>query len=156
MIIVLLIEFVYAISYRISMESFHSKTNTFSRNLTSFFDERLEQFGLATSYVELMILLKRSDDFSQKELAQNLSLAPSTITRFIDKLEKQGYVKKERKGREAYAGLTKNGRIVSEEMESVYQSAVDDLKEIVGEKFVITVGKLLDFGNGVLKEDASE
>ncbi|CAN5142784.1 hypothetical protein BH23BAC3_BH23BAC3_22800 [soil metagenome] len=148
----MLIEFVYAISYHISMESFHSKTNTFSRNLTAFFDARLEQFGLATSYVELMILLKRSDDFSQKELAQYLSLAPSTITRFIDKLEKQGYVKKVRKGREAYTGLTENGRKVSEEMESVYKSAVEDLKEIVGEKFVITVGKLLDFGNGVLKE----
>jgi len=134
------------------MESFHSKTNTFSRNLTSFFDARLEKFGLATSYVELMILLNRSDDFSQKELAQHLSLAPSTITRFIDKLEKQGYVKKVRKGREAYAALTENGRKVSEEMESVYQSAVEDLKEIAGEKFVITVGKLLDFGNERLNE----
>lgn len=134
------------------MESFHSKTNTFSRNLTAFFDAKLEKFGLATSYIELMILLYQKDDFSQKELAENLSLAPSTITRFIDKLEKKGYVKKERKGRAAHVSLTKKGRKTSQEMEFAYQSAVDGLKEIVGEKFVITVGKLLDFGNGVLKE----
>jgi len=138
------------------MDSFHSKTNIFSRNLTAFFNARLGQFGLATSYVELMILLNQKEEFSQNELAERLSLAPSTITRFIDKLEKQGLVGKNRKGRQAYVALTQDGRKISKEMESVYQSAVEELQEMVGEKFVVTVGKLLDFGNSVLKKDDND
>lgn len=133
------------------MNTFHSETNTFSRNLTAFFDEKLHSFGLATSYVELLLLLKKNGGFSQKSLAKNLSLAPSTITRFIDKLEKQEYVKKERQGREVYVELTEKGLQVSSDMESAYQSAVEELKEMFGEKFVVTVGKLLEYGNDVLR-----
>jgi len=133
------------------METFHSKTNTFSRNLTAFFNHRLKSFGLATSYVELMILLKKKGEYSQKALAEDLSLAPSTITRFVNKLEKKEYVKKVRQGREAFVKLTDNGLKVTSEMETVYQSAADELNDFFGEKFVVTVGKLLEFGNGVLE-----
>jgi len=134
------------------MDTFHSRTNTFSRNLTAFFNEKLSSVGLATSYVELMILLKKKEDYSQKALAEDLSLAPSTITRFINKLEKKGYVDKARKGREAYVKLTDEGLKITSEMEKAYQAAADELNEIFGDKFMITVGKLLEFGNGVLEE----
>jgi MarR family transcriptional regulator, organic hydroperoxide resistance regulator len=134
------------------METFHSKTNTFSRNLTAFFNDKLKSFGLATSYAELMMLLKKKGDYSQKALAEDLSLAPSTITRFINKLEKKEYVKKVRKGREAFVRLTDSGQKVTSEMEAAYQAAADELTGVFGDKFVVTVGKLLEFGNGVLEE----
>lgn len=134
------------------METFHSRTNTFSRNLTAYFNDKLNSFGLATSYVELMILLKKKGDYSQKALAKDLSLAPSTITRFVNKLEKRDYVKKARKGREVFVKLTDNGLKIASEMEKAYQSAADELNEIFGDKFVTTVGKLLEFGNEALEE----
>jgi len=138
------------------MNTFHSKANTFSRNLTAHFDEKLSEFGMATSYVELILLLKNSGGRTQKELAENLSLAPSTITRFIEKLAKQKLVQKERAGREVMVELTQKGVKYSEEMSIVYQNIVDDLKETFGEKYLDTVGKLLDYGNETLSNKGSK
>ena len=41
-----------------------------------------------------MILMNENDAVSQKEIAEHLSLAPSTITRFVDKLKNEGYLTK--------------------------------------------------------------
>lgn len=138
------------------MNTFHSEANTFSRNLTAYFDEKLSEFGMATSYVELILLLKRGGGQTQKQLAENLSLAPSTITRFIEKLAKQNLVEKERTGREVAVKLTDKGVERSDKMSVVYDETVNELKERFGEKFMDTVGKLLEFGNRVLTEKSSE
>lgn len=134
------------------MHTFHSKANTFSRNLTSYFDLKLSSFGLATSYVELLMLLNKNGGYTQKDLAEELSLAPSTITRFIDKLIKQDLVVKKRSGREVSVELTAKGDRLSSEMDDQYRKALVDLEEIVGEKFIDTVGKLLEYGNKALND----
>ncbi len=134
------------------MHTFHSKANTFSRNLTSYFDSKLSSFGLATSYVELLMLLKKNGGYTQKDLAEQLSLAPSTITRFIDKLIKQNLVVKHRSGREVSVELTDKGNRLSSEMDDLYSQALADLEEVVGEKFIHTVGKLLEYGNKALND----
>lgn len=136
------------------MNNFHSSVNSFSRNLSSFFDERLSRFNLATSYIELMILMKENAEVSQKEIAEKLSLAPSTITRFVEKLKKEGYLTKKRNGRNMTIELTQKGRQVSLEMDNEYQAAVEEIREIVGEKYLETVGKLLEYGSSELDKTA--
>ncbi|HKL14022.1 MAG TPA: MarR family transcriptional regulator [Balneolaceae bacterium] len=138
------------------MNNFHSSVSSFSRTLTSFFDERLSRFNLATSYVELMILMKDNDPMSQKEIAEQLSLAPSTITRFLDKLKKEKYLTKKRDGRNMTIELTAKGRQVSNEMDAVYHSAVDEVRELMGEKYLETVGKLLEYGSAELEKTGSD
>lgn len=137
------------------MNTFHSTLNSFSRTLTSFFDERLSHFNLATSYIELMIVMKENDSVSQKEIAEQLSLAPSTITRFVDKLKKKGYLTKKRDGRNMTLKLTKNGQQMAVEMEAEYRSAVDDIRDLMGEKYLETVGKLLEYGSTELEKKAA-
>lgn len=138
------------------MNNFHSSVNSFSRTLSSFFDERLSRFNLATSYIELMILMKENNEVSQKEIAEQLSLAPSTITRFVDKLKKEGYLTKKRDGRNMAIELTSKGRQVSLEMEGEYKAAVEDVRELMGDKYLDTVGKLLEYGNDELEKAAAD
>jgi len=135
------------------MNNFHSSVNSFSRTLSSFFDDRLSRFNLATSYIELMILMKENDSVSQKQIAEQLSLAPSTITRFVDKLKKEGYLTKKRDGRNMTIALTEKGRKTSSEMDREYQSAVDDICELMGDKYIETVGKLLNYGSEELEKE---
>ena len=135
------------------MNNFHSSVNSFSRTLSSFFDDRLSRFNLATSYIELMILMKENDSVSQKQIAEQLSLAPSTITRFVDKLKKEGYLTKKRDGRNMTIALTEKGRKTSSEMDREYQSAVDDIRELMGDKYIETVGKLLNYGSEELEKE---
>lgn len=133
------------------MDTFHNSVNSYSRTLTSFFDERLSMFNLATSYIELMILMREHESVSQKEIADLLSLAPSTITRFVAKLRKAGYITKKRSGRNMTIELTEEGRQISSEMEREYQEAVRVIRELVGEKYLDTVGKLLEYGSSELE-----
>lgn len=133
------------------MDTFHNSVNSFSRTLTSFFDEKLSMFNLATSYIELMILMREHESVSQKEIADLLSLAPSTITRFVDKLRKAGYITKKRTGRNMTIELTEEGRQISSEMEREYQEVVKVIRELMGEKYLDTVGKLLEYGSSELE-----
>lgn len=128
------------------MKLFHSVVNTFSRELSSFYDERLQKFGLATSYVEIMVLLRAEEKISQKKLAEELALAPSTITRFVNKLIKEAYVNKKREGRNVVVELTEKGKQLSGEMEREYQKTEDEVEQLLSSKYLDTVGKLLEFG----------
>lgn len=138
------------------MNTFHSSVNSFSRTLTSFFDERLSRFNLATSYIELMILMKENESVTQKEIADKLSLAPSTITRFVDKLKKEGYLTKKRDGRNMTIELTDKGRSVSSEMDNAYQAVVEEVRGLMGDKYLETVGKLLEYGSTELDNLGAE
>jgi len=138
------------------MNNFHSSVSSFSRTLSSFFDERLSRFNFATSYIELMILMNNNDQMSQKAIAEQLSLAPSTITRFVDKLKKEGYLTKKRDGRSVTIELTDKGRQVSKEMDAEYHSAVDEIRELMGDKYLETVGKLLVYGSEKLNTDSEK
>jgi len=125
----------------------HKTTNVFSRELSAYFDERCSEFGLATSYIELMLLVRAFDgDATQKVLAEKMNLAPSTITRFMSKLIKNGLVKKTREGREVVITLSAKGKKEAEKMDRVYKKAESDLRQKLGGQFVETTEKLLEHG----------
>lgn len=96
--------------------------------------------------------MKENDSVTQKEIADHLSLAPSTITRFVDKLKKEGYLTKKRDGRNVTIQLTETGVQTSSEMEAEYRSAVGEIRELMGDKYIETVGKLLDYGSEELEK----
>ncbi len=129
------------------MNSIHNTLNTFSREISTFFDDHFKEFGLATSYIELILMVKRSDKgCTQKEIAQEMKLDPSTITRFINKLRKKELVEKSRSGRQSKITLTTNGEQLAVKVEKVYKKAEGELEGILGKQFLDTTGKLLKHG----------
>ena len=99
--------------------------------------------------------MKENDKVSQKEIAEQLSLAPSTITRFVDKLKKEGYLTKKRDGRNMTIELTEKGQKASSDMDREYRSAVDDIRGLMGDKYLETVGKLLNYGSDELEKETA-
>jgi|AntRauTorckE6833_2_1112554.scaffolds.fasta_scaffold127673_2 DNA-binding MarR family transcriptional regulator len=134
------------------MTGYHQLINTFSREISSFYDAKFKEAGLATSYAELLILVKESEKISQKQIAISMNLAPSTITRFIAKLEKKGLVSKERRGKEIFIELTEKGKKLTVELEQIYNQAEEELQAILGSKFIETTGKLFEFGAGLMND----
>lgn len=62
-----------------------------------FMDEQLRKRGIAKlgySHVRIIILLHIFDILSMKEIAEKISKDKSTVTTLVDKLEKNGYIKK--------------------------------------------------------------
>ena len=132
----------------------HNEANRFSREISAFFDAYFEGDKLATSYIELILMVNETGSATQKWIAGKMNLAPSTITRFIHKLEKQGIVKKEMEGRMAKISLTKKGSKQATALKAKYDKAESDLIGLLGEKFVDTTRQLLDHGSEILKKGA--
>lgn len=124
----------------------HFTVNSFNRELSRLFDSYFEEEGLATSYVELMLVLYVESSLSQNQIAERMNLAPSTITRFIRKLEKLGLVEKKKDGRSVAINLTEKGTKKCPVLQNKYNKAVEELEDLLGEKYVSTVDQLLEHG----------
>lgn len=131
----------------------HSEANLFSREITRHFDSYFQEFDLATSYVELLLILFEREEVSQNDLAEEMKLAPSTITRFVNKLVKKDLVEKKKVGRTAMISLSRKGRALSPILKRSFESAVKDLNSILGDKYVHTTKELLLHGSNLLKEE---
>lgn len=124
----------------------HHHLNSLNREVSKHYDSYFEPFGLATSYIELLLLVLEEGTVSQKELSDRMNLAPSTITRFITKLKKEKYIKKGKKGRLVTIEILPGAMSDVKKMKERYQQADDDLKKMLGDKFVETTNRLLQHG----------
>lgn len=128
----------------------HAITNSISREITGFYDAYFKEDKLATSYVELLLLIEDYDKISQKAIAQKMNLAPSTITRFINKLIKKRLVSKMMDGRISYVELSETGKKEVPKLRKKYEQAEEDLKELLGSRYVDTTKQLLIHGAALL------
>lgn len=124
----------------------HSAANHFSREISRFFDSYFEEHQLATSYVQVLRLISEHQTVTQKEIADSMNLAPSTITRFIGKLEKMGLVKKTRAGKEMSVHISDGETVKVKQLVSLLKEAERDLEELLGSKYIETTSALLNYG----------
>lgn len=90
-----------------SFALFHS-LHQLSRNLTNKLNEELQAFGLYSAQWSVLYVLKTKQPLTQKELCDYLSVEAPPMTRTIQRLVKQGYVKQipGKDKREKYIQLT--------------------------------------------------
>lgn len=124
----------------------HFTVNSFAREVGKIFDDYIKPLGVATSYAELLMLLSDNDGLQQQEIAKGMNLAPSTITRFIAKLEKEKLVKKRKKTGRSDVILTEKGKEKTAQIKKEYANAIKELEQLLGEKFVTTTEQLLKHG----------
>ena len=107
------------------------------------------EHGLTINDYECLLHLSHAEDGSMRrvDLAERLMLTPSGVTRLLDGLERDGWVRKgqcDSDARVTYAVLTDEGR---ERLESAGQTHVGQIREIFEERFsdeeLETLGELL-------------
>lgn len=67
-------------------------TNLLSRVMTKKCNKAFEPFGLSAAHAYLLRLVLKQPGMLQKEIAEELHLEKSTITRFITKMQQQGFL----------------------------------------------------------------
>ena len=97
----------------------------------------ITEHGLTINDYEALLHLAHADEFGLKrvDLAERLMLTPSGVTRLLDGLERDGWVRKgscESDARITYAVLTEEGR---ERLESAGRTHVIQIREIFEERF---------------------
>ena len=107
------------------------------------------EHGLTIKDYECLLHLSHAEDGSLRrvDLAERLMLTPSGVTRLLDGLERDGWVRKgqcDSDARVTYAVLTDEGR---ERLESAGRTHITQIREIFEERFseeeLDTLGELL-------------
>lgn len=80
------------------------------RRINRMAEEAFSPLGLSPSHAYLLKAVEEGGPLTSGDLAAILGLAPSTITRFVDRLEKDGYCCRKSEGRLAMVDITDKGR----------------------------------------------
>ena len=106
-----------------------------SRSVTQFYDEMLQPTGLRSTQVVVLTAITTNDDLSLTRLARELVMSPSTLSRNLAPLKRQGLVEAKQPGtRGITLRLTKKGERLLQKAVPYWEAAQDRFVEIVGEQ----------------------
>ncbi|QPC45672.1 MarR family winged helix-turn-helix transcriptional regulator [Mangrovibacillus cuniculi] len=116
--------------------------NRFARHITKLTEDVFEQ-ELAPSYLYMVMVIHFHPGITQKELCQRLSIAPSTSTRFIDKLVKHKMVDRKMDGKETNIYLTQIGEEKYVEFRRLLKELFEEYATILGKDFSLQLSRML-------------
>ena len=80
------------------------------RKQTKYINDKLKEMNLSSGLYPLLIKAYKNNEISQEELANELYVNESTITRNLNKLENKGLVKKTPQKRKKIISVTDEGK----------------------------------------------
>jgi DNA-binding MarR family transcriptional regulator len=80
------------------------------------------------------MLVNNKPGISQSELAEQLHMMPSTITRFIDKLVMKGLIERKAEGKRSFIFPTEAGENTQQEIRESWKDLFQTYSAILGEE----------------------
>ncbi|GFZ88605.1 hypothetical protein GCM10008018_38320 [Paenibacillus marchantiophytorum] len=127
-------------------------TNRLSRLITKMAEEEFAPTGLTPMYGYLIRLVNNTPGISQKELAEKLSIAASTLTRFIDKLEGKQLVERKVQGKTVLVYPTPKGTELETEIRKASKRLHQRYCEILGEETAVLLSQNLEITSDQLEK----
>lgn len=109
--------------------------NALSRSVTKLAEEEFAVTGLSPSYAFVMMSVNNSKGIQAGQLAQEMMLTPSTITRLVEKLELKGLLRKENDGRATIIYSTEKGKNLQELILTAWSNFHQKYNQLLGEDF---------------------
>jgi len=128
--------------------------NALARTITRIADEEFSITGLPSQYCYLLILVIEKPSVQPKELAEKLSLTPSTISRFLDKMEEQGYIIRAMDGKYTYITPTQKARKNLDNIRRAWENLYRRYIEVLGKEFADALTSSIYLSNKKLNEQA--
>lgn len=97
-------------------------------------EEEFTRVGVSPTYAFLMMLAYQYPGINQKELSEKLHIAPSTCTRFVDKLVSKGYMNRMTEGKQVLVTLTESGDALIPEIQKAWISLYARYTDMVGKE----------------------
>jgi DNA-binding MarR family transcriptional regulator len=126
--------------------------NAFARVITRIADEEFSITGMSPSHAFLVMRVNEQPGLTQKELAELLKLAPSTVTRFLDDLERKGYITRTVKGKISRIELTESGRKLQSRIDTAWCNLYDRYSKALGKKDGYELSRMLEAAAQKLEE----
>ena len=106
--------------------------NALSRVITRMADEAFRPTGLSPAHAFVMMLVNDNPGIGQKALCEQLHLAPSTVTRFIDALVHKGYLTRKTVGKASLVYATAAGEALRDPIASAWKSLHQRYAAVLG------------------------
>nr|NJM03332.1 MarR family transcriptional regulator [Desulfobacula sp.] len=107
-------------------------TNALSRTLLKLAEKEFKPLKLSPAHASLMLLVYDTPGISPKHLSRLLNLTPSTITRFVDVLEKKKLLKREAHGKSTHISPSEKGLRIKAEVALAYKQFVLNYTRLLG------------------------
>lgn len=108
--------------------------NRLARLLSKLAEDVFKPTGLSPAHAFALMQINRNPRLKQNQLAETLSLAPSTLTRFVDQLEHKGLVARKLEGKRSLLTATPKGRALQKSMEQAWHKLYVAYTDALGEK----------------------
>ena len=110
-------------------------------------DDAFKITGLSPSHAFLLHIVNHGSGIHQKIVGEMLHMTPSTITRFVEKLENKGLVARQTDGKNVHLFTTEKGLALQPEIVKAWESLHDCYSGILtpeeSEQFFSIVNKLI-------------
>ncbi|MEJ2283610.1 MAG: MarR family transcriptional regulator [Desulfobacterales bacterium] len=106
--------------------------NSLARVITRMAEEEFRLTGLSPSHAFLMMLVNDNPGIGQKELGEQLHLAPSTVTRFIDTLTYKGFLTRQTDGKATKVFATRDGAKLRKPIEDAWKNLHQRYARVLG------------------------
>lgn len=111
-------------------------THTFSRTLLRLAEIEFKHLKISPAHASLLLLVYDSPGISSKKLSRFLNLSPSTITRFVDALEKKKLLRRETQGKSTSISPSEKGLEIKEALSIAYKQLILKYTGLLGERVV--------------------
>jgi len=109
-------------------------TRMAARTITRAYDQALQPCGLRVTQFTILVALTKTAFDSITEMADQLALERSSLSRNLDRLEKQGLVRLTKSGRSQTIEINDAGREKLEEAYPLWREAQDKVEDVIGEE----------------------
>lgn len=127
-------------------------SNRFARSMTKMAEDAFAKADLSPTYSYVLVVVHQYPGITQKELCDKLSIAPSTSTRFIDKLEEKNLVERKSEWKETHIFLTEEGKALYKELNQYFEQLYGQYASILGKEHSEQLTKLLHESSEMLKK----
>ena len=110
--------------------------NTLTREVNRLWDDAFSKIGLSPSHAYLMRVVLNEPGITQKNLADELKLSPSTVTRFIDVLTARGFLERRHTNddaRESAIFPGKESKKLKKELENISRELSRQVRTLINE-----------------------
>ena len=118
--------------------------NSLARVITRMAEDEFRITGLSPSYAFLLLLVNASPGICPTDLATELHLAPSTVTRFIDKLEAKGYLERRANGKTIGIYPSEKGTEMQETINRAWHELYTRYSIVLGEEYSRDLTQMID------------
>ncbi|MCB1060693.1 MAG: winged helix-turn-helix transcriptional regulator [Calditrichaeota bacterium] len=106
--------------------------NALARILTKMAEEEFAPVGLAPSYGFLLMNVNAHPGIQPTEVADHMMLAASTVTRLVEKMEDEGYLKREREGKAIHIYPTAKSKRLDPKIKACWRNLFARYSELLG------------------------